>query len=177
MSVPGQSAWQLIEDGLYQLILSETAAGGNPTGRLAVQPNPDGSTGIQLVENIAPPGQAVFPSIGVMCSDSADTPSASGTDDAVMNFDVIISVRATVDAAVADTRRAALAALRNYQNDASGNGIEPLIRFNSTIYDLCQWSVLRKMRRYVLVTEGDAADAIAVALYTVEAHTTLRAFA
>ena len=180
MTPPGQSAWQLVESGLYELVKSAcppAISGGAPNGVLAVQPNPDGTTGIQLLSLICPPQQAVFPSIGIMCTDADDNPVGVDTDESIMLFDIIVSTEGIQDASIPDTGNAALQSLKNYQNDALGNGIEPLLRANSTIFDLCQWSFIKKMRRRVLVTEDVSASAIAVAWYTIEAHMNLRAFA
>ncbi len=162
--IPAQSTWQVLEDQLVAIVTDATASGGV----LGVQANPDGTTGVQLVERNAPPEQNVFPSVGIMAVGSEDRASASNAHDILNTFTIILSVRVAFSATQPDTGAAALTLLREYQNDAQGNGLEPLLRTNVTLGGLCSWSYLKRMERYVLKTEAEASDAIATAIYTFE---------
>jgi hypothetical protein len=172
--IPAQDTWMILEDALYEIIRMETAE-VNPTGRLAVQPNQDGSTGILLVDKITPPERPIFPNIGVQCVRYDEDPRATVTHDIVGTFMITISVRATIDDTTPDTGRAALQLLRNYQNDSSGNGLSPLLRSNVTLLNMCQWTQIKSMERFVNKANGDeSSDAIAMAVYTFETHDQVR---
>lgn len=170
MSIPGQSWWQIVEDGLLTYITEATQNGGV----LAVQPNPDGSTGIKLVDNVDAPEQNIFPSIGIMCQVADEQQAALDRHDVVAKFTITIAVLAQMDALqpTASLKKVALAALRNYQNDANGNGIEPLLRAQTFLQGFpgFQWGLITHMERYALENEAGAADILAVAIYTYEAH-------
>lgn len=170
MTLVAQDDWMVLEDALYQLV----SIAVQPGGVLAVQPNQDGSTGINLIERIAPPEQNLFPSIGLMCATFDERITAANSHDLVGTFDLVIAVRRKQDDTVPDTGAAALADLRNYQNDGSGNGLSPLLRTNSTLFGLCQWSQITRMERYPLQNEASSASMIATAIYTFETHSRVR---
>lgn len=158
------------EDALYSIILAATQAGGV----LAVQPNQDGSTGIQLVEKVAPPEQQVFPRIGLAFSDYDDQnpPVGARTRELIARFDICIVVRRDYDHAVADTAAQARVDLRNYVNDGNGNGLSALLRGNPTLsYNgsaNCIVSRIKHFEESVLRAEGDSAGVIALAIYQFE---------
>lgn len=174
MPLVGQDTWTLLEDLLVNEITSQTALGGNPAGVLAVQPNPDGSSGIKFIGRIVPPEQEIFPQIAVQCLEYDEDPTATNTHAFVGRFLITIAVRQSHDPAIADTGNAALQNLRNYQNDGSGNGLSPLLRQNVTLSSLCQWSGIKKMERFVVKSEADDSDSIATAVYTFETHDQIR---
>lgn len=174
MSVPGQSWWQIVEDALLALIQEATNAGGV----LAVQPNPDGTNGIKLVDKTDLPEQNVFPQIGVMMVSNDEAQAAIGTHDVVARYRIMISVRATMDPLnpVPSLRAVALEALRNYQNDAAGNGLEPLLRSQTSLQDYpgFQWGLITHVEREVVDNDASGADVVAVAVYTYEVHGQVR---
>jgi len=169
MSV-AQDDWMVLEDAVYQLVYTAT----QPGGVLAVQPNPDGSTGIKSVERIAPPELNVFPCIGVMCSGYEERMTGANSHDLIATFDIVVAVKRAQSDTVSDIGAAALNDLRAYQNDGSGNGISPLLRGNPTLYDLCQWSQITRMERFPVETDASSASMIATAVYTFETHSRVR---
>lgn len=170
MTIPAQDVWQIHEDGLYQLI----SIAMQPGGVLGVQANPDGSTGIQLLDRVVPPERNVFPQIGLMCSTSDETVPAAHTRELVTKFDIVIAVKLAGTDTEPDTGRAALQLLRNYQNDGSGNGLSPLLRANVTLFGLADRSSITHMERVLLKSESGAAESIAMAIYTFETYYRVR---
>jgi hypothetical protein len=165
-----QDAWTILEDYLF-VIVSEATTG---SGVLAVQPNPDGSSGIKHVARIVPPVTKLFPNIGLMCTTQPEDITGAAIHDLKVNFVLAVSVRQPYDPSIADLGETALQNLRAYQNDGAGNGLSPLLRTNVTLGGLCQWSQITSMERHVLESDAEMSDMIATALYTFEARTTVK---
>jgi hypothetical protein len=164
-----QDNWQNLEDYLYALI----GAAMTGSGVLAVQPNPNGTSGIQALTRNAPPERANFPNIGFMCTGFKEVISGSATHELVTEFVIVVSVLQPYAATVNDQGEAALQYLRTYQNDNAGNGISQLLRTDVTLGAMVQWSQITDMKRYILVGNSES-DVIATAIYTFETHETLK---
>lgn len=152
------------EDSLYALLTSAMA----PGGPLAVQPNPDGSTGIKTIVRSAPPESAAFPNIGMMWTDGDEAPFSAPKVDATNRFVIMISVQLAHDPTTTELGQAALQYLRLYQNDNAGNGLSPLLRTNVTLLGTASRSRIAHQERHVMASKADASDVIAVAMYTFE---------
>lgn len=162
----GQDTWMAVETYLGATFTAAKSTGGV----LGVQPNPDGTTGIQLVSNVAPPQQAIFPNIGFMFLEYDEDIIAAGKHELISYYAITVSVRQPHDPTIADLGIAALANLKAYQDDGSGNGLSPLLRGDVTLGHMVQWSRIKHMERHVLQSDADAGDVIATAIYTLETH-------
>ena len=162
--------WTVLEDMLVAIV-TQAAAFGGPLG---VQPNADGTTGVQSIERIVPASKAIFPSIGLMCVEYNEEITGQAKHDLVTRFIIALSVRQSHSPSISDLSRAALQSLRAYQNDGAGNGLSPLLRSNVTLGGLCQWAQIKSMERHVFIKDSDSSDVIATALYTFEVHDSVR---
>ena len=164
-----QDYWMVLEDYLFALFTAAMSSGGV----LAVQPNPDGSNGIQALTRNAPPERAKFPNIGFMCTDFKERIAGAAQHEFTTTFVIVVSVLLPYNGTIDDQGEAALQLLRLYQNDGSGNGISLLLRTDVTLGGMVQWSQITGMERHVL-TAGTESDRIATAIYGFEAHQTLK---
>jgi hypothetical protein len=161
--------WSAIDDAIYANIVAATQSGGP----LAVQSNPDGTTGIQHIARVAPPTQKLFPSVGVMCLSYDEVISGSAKHDFTATWAIVVTVQQPFDPTIDDIGETAMTLLRAYQDDGSGNGISPLLRGNVTVNGIAQWSQITAMERHPL--EGKTSeDMIATAIYTFEVHYSIK---
>ncbi len=170
MSANQYERWQIQEDSIVTLVTQAMTSGG----LLAVQPNPDGTHGIKVVERIAPPELGVFPCVGVQFSHYEENGWGGRTHDIASFFDVVIAVEQPFSAAASDTGQAARLTLRAYINDGNGNGLSPLLRSNPTLFGNCQRGQIKSVDMAVLRSESEAASTIATAIYVFETHDLVR---
>lgn len=134
-------------------------------GKLAVQPNQNGTLGIQLVERIAPPEQNVFPCIGIQFDHFDEKPFGNRCHIVQAHFDIVVAVQRQYDPNVTDTGYQTLVDLSNYVNDGNGNGLSPVLRADPTLLGNCGYGYIASMTRALLRGQGEAAGAVASAIY------------
>ena len=113
-----------VEDYLYNLFVTQSGAGG----KLGVQTNPDGSTGLKFQGRSCPAESNIFPNVGVEFDTYTNDVFGTRRDAMIGHLDIVLAVLQPFSPTVADTRQQARLNLRNYVSDGTGNGLSPLLR-------------------------------------------------
>lgn len=163
-----------IELYLYNAIQSATATNGLLNA--STQVNPNGGTGIQLVERNVPPVANVFPSVGIRLDTVENDVAGTHRDVIVAHYDIVVAYLqpfnpTATSAAAADTRLQARLGLANYVSDGNGNGMTPLLRQSTmrTMGGLCYTARIESTEIQVYDGKDSTAGTIAAAWYRFEA--------
>lgn len=162
--------WQIQLQALQAMVEIAMTAGG----KLAIQPNQDGTTGIQNVELATPPVQNKFPCIGISFEKFDEKPYGQRTHTISSRFTIVLAVYRAYDAAVTDTEAQALADLTNYINDGNGNGLSVVLRADPTLQGNANYGYIASMERTILTSDSAGAGAVAAAVYDYVAEDQVR---